>query len=167
LTSAEPVDLAVIGPSYDLAVEGIQLDPDQKDTIAFSADGTTLAYTPAGGETPTLDLGIVHEDADYDFQLEGATVEGGTINVTLDYAKGQLIVKSDDNKKPIAYNLAFSRIDDDTELNFSHDALELNAGDTAYVDFGKWTGTDLTVETDKGSTGTISGTTSITNDEKN
>ena len=167
LTSPEPVDLAVIGPSYDLAVEGIQLDPDQKDTISFSADGTTLSYTTSGGETPTLDLGIEHADSDYDFQLEGATVEGGTINLTLDYAKGQLIVKSDDNKKPIAYNLAFSRIDDDTELNFSHAALELNAGDTAYVDFGKWTGTDLTIETDKGSTGTISGSTSVTNNEKN
>ncbi len=166
LTTAEPVDLAVIGPSYDLAVEGIQLDPDQKDTIAFSADGKTLSYTTAGGETPTLDLGIQHQGADYDFQLEGATVEGGTITVALDYDKGQLSVKSNDAKKPVTYHLAFSRIDNDTEQNFSHDNLALDAGDTAYVDFGKWTGTDVNIETDKGSTGTVTSTASVSNEEK-
>src|SRR5260221_1170989 len=139
LTTAEPVDLAVIGPSYDLAVEGIQLDPDQKDTIAFSADGKMLSYTTAGGETPTLDLGIEHQGADYDFQLEGATVEGGTITVGLSYDKGQLSIKSSDARKPITYSLAFSRIDDDTEQNYLHHELALEASDKAYVGLRQWT----------------------------
>ena len=50
--------VTMIGPGYELSIEDIHLGPNQKDTIVFSPDGTSLSYTTASNESPAISLGF-------------------------------------------------------------------------------------------------------------
>ncbi len=158
------VDVSLIGPGYDLSAEEIMLDPGQKDELTFSPDGKTISYKTSQSESPTLVLGIEHKGADYEFDIKGADIEeNGVITAHLDYDKGLLTLKSENVKTTTTYSLDFYRIDDTSEQEFTHDGVDLNAGDTASLDFGKWEGNGkpLTLGIDKGSTGTITSTITL------
>ncbi len=147
LTSDEPVDLTMIGPGHDLSLQGIQLSAGQLDTVAFSADGTQLTYTPSSTEAPNIIVGIEHKGADYEFDLKGTDVDkGGSIVVTLDYDKGQLLVHPMDTKNPTKFDLTINKIDDSGEKTFTKQGISVDPGKRLYVDFTKATDTEMPTE---------------------
>ncbi len=165
----EVTNVSMVGPSYDLAVENIKLGAGKKDTMAFSPDGTKIAYTPSGDEAPDIILGIQHTGNDYEFTVKGADVQpGAAINVSLDYDKGRLgINTSGANEKTSTYAIEVNRISDTAEDTFTHDGLTLDPKDTAYIEFGAWDGTgDMNVSIDKNSDGSNDQTQAQPNQHK-
>ena len=162
-------DVAMIGPNYDLGLEGIKVLPGQNDAIQFDASGRSLSYKPSNPEAPNIFLGISTKNDDYEFELDGVEIDaGGTINTNLDTEKGRLAIKIADTKHEAIFNLLIGRIDDKTEQKFEGEDLTLASGDTLYLDYVKWTGNGakLTIELDKGSDGKIDETTTLEDKKK-
>ena len=167
LSAAGEADLILIGPGYDLAVEGIELAPGQKDMVVFSPgpDGGTVSYQTLGTASPDIVFGIETDAADYAFTIAGVDLPGGgTITATLDVAAGQLKVAAAGSQGIGTYEIAMDRYTDDAEETFWHDAIELAPGDTAYLDFGSWQGdgSSLPLGIDRESDGSIDDTVELT-----
>ncbi|MCX5963040.1 MAG: hypothetical protein NT070_07795 [Cyanobacteria bacterium] len=157
-------DVVMLGPGYDVGLEGIKVLAGQKDLIKFDASGRSLSYKPSNAEAPNIVFGLSTTNDDYEFELDGVEIDaGGTISANLDTAKGRLGIKIADSKQAAIFNLVISRIDDKTKQKFEGEDLALNSGDTMYLDYAKWTGNGakLTVELDKGSDGAIDETTTL------
>jgi hypothetical protein len=169
LQQQDLTDVILIGPGYDLGVFDIKLDPGQMDTLTLSPDGTKLSYKPSGGESPDIVLGLEHSGADYEFLVKGVEIDnGGTVNAALDFAQGRLSVSTSGETNPATFGIVLSRIDDQGEQTFSHDdGVTLAIGDTAFLDYGKWSGNggELTIDIDKGSDGTVDESVPLTDAE--
>jgi hypothetical protein len=147
LKAQEPVDIVMIGAGYDLSVEGIQLDLNQKDTITFSPDGTSISYKSSNAESPDLVLGISHTGADYEFDVKGVEVEAGdTINAKLDYDKGQLLINNTNTKTPSVFDVSVTKIEDTGSTTVSKTGISVDPGKGIFIDFGKMSGTDIPTE---------------------
>ena len=168
LPAPDTASVALIGPGYDLAADNIKLQPGESDTMAFSPDGKQLTYTPSAAESPDFTVGLTHIGADYNFEIKGFEVDkGASVNINLEYDKGLLALSSTGNTNPSVYTLYVDRIDNTSESTFDHDGIELNPGDTANIDFGKWDGkTDLKIGIDSKSDGTIDQTIDESNQAK-
>lgn len=156
--------VTMIGPGYDLAVDDIALDPGQKDSIVFPADGKTVMYKTDYNESPTILLGIEGKTADYEFEAKGVDIEsGGTMTLGIDTDKGRLSIATTGNKEVGAYSLIMNRIDDAGEQAFGHDNIELDPNSTAYLDYTDWKGdgSELSLTVDTGNDGTIDDTIAL------
>jgi len=168
LKKSDTADVVMIGPGYDVGIEGIALAPGQKDTVTFAPDGTTLSYKTAGSESPDITVGIETKGADWAFTVKGFKMDGGgTINVALNNAKGQLSVNVAGTKGPGTYGLYADRIEGKGAQSFGHDNITLAPGDTAYLNFGQWQGgkSAMALDLDKGSDGTIDETVQLSDDK--
>ncbi len=168
LKAAQVSTVTMTGPGYDLAVDSINLEPGEKDTLVFSADGTQLTYTPSSSESPTLILGLTHTGSDYNFEITGADIDkGGSVHLALDYDKGTLALNTTGNTSTPTFGLIVDRIDDTTEASFVHDGLTLDPAATAYIEFGKWDGKgDLSIGIDDKSDGSVDETQTEGNQKK-
>ena len=82
LTGADTETVGIIGPSYDLSVKDIPMNPGDKDTLVVEPDATKLSYTSSRPESPTLELGVSDNQADYSFDIGGVSDQpGSTINL--------------------------------------------------------------------------------------
>lgn len=150
--------VTMIGPGYDLSVEDIILEPNTVDTINFSADGKMLVYKTQYSDSPDIALGTNGKDADFAFDLKGLDLgNGGSVSARLDTDKGKLALDARSNTEAAIYSLTMHRIDNNGEQIFGHDKVELQPGDTAYLDYAQWKGdgTPLLLEVDHNSDGTI------------
>jgi hypothetical protein len=141
LTKADETNVDLIGPGYDLAVDGIMLDPGQKDTLTLAPDGKTLSYTTNKSESPELDLGVdaVGDSPDYAFAVKGVKVEGGgTVSAALDLTGGRFQLSTANATAGGTYGIAMGRFDTTSEQVFGHDSIALAPGDTATLVFGDW-----------------------------
>ncbi len=167
LTKADSTNVIMVGPGYDIGIESINLQPKQKDTLAFSGDGSKLSYKTSDSESPDIIVGIETVKADYAFFVKGVDVEGGsTLNIALDQAKGQLSVNTSGAKNVGYYALEVAKIDDSGEQIFYHDDIELDPNDTMYVEYLKWTGNKakLQLGIDRGTTGKTTETLELSDD---
>ena len=161
--------VTMIGPGYHLSIEDIQLNPHQKDTIAFSPDGKSLAYTPGTSETPTIRLGFETVGSDYDFRIKGVNIEANsTLNIQLDQAGKTLSIHTAGNKQIGTYAFVMGRLDDDHALYFDHEAIKLLPNETATLDYGHWVGNKTTMPLliDRDSNGTVDETVQLIDEEK-
>jgi hypothetical protein len=170
LTATDSADLVVIGAGYDIGVEGIRVKPKQKDTLTVSADGSKLSYKTDSSESPNITVGIQDNKTkvDYYFLAKGMDVEGGgTINVALNTAKGQLALSSVGSKKPGVYGLLIERTDAKGQQVFWHDNIQLSPGDVGYLDYAAWTGNKGAIQLgiDRKGDGSIDEKISLTDDE--
>ena len=164
LAAAAKADVSIVGHGYVLTVEDINVDPGQKDTITLSKDGTQIAYETKSAESPLLYLGTEEPGtgADYGF---GVAAVGGAGGV-------KMSLKIDDQTKKLAiqltgataYGIAVQRIDGTTDQFFLHEGNALGPNDTAYLDYGAWSGNGGTMplEIDLNSDGTIDDTIVLT-----
>ena len=160
-------EVVMIGPGYDVGLQGLKLAPGQKDTLTFSPDGSQMSYKTTSSESPDIIVGFEDKAADYAFLVKGVDLAGGgVINIGLKLDKGQLSINTTGSQKPGAYGLTMDRITSTSDQTFTHDDdIVLAPGDTAYLDFGKWNGdkaTPLALEIDHGSKGTIDETVQLT-----
>jgi hypothetical protein len=134
-------DVVVIGPGYDLGVEGIILDPGQKDELAIESKDNFISYLTDSPESPNFILGTERKGVYYEFELQGTDIEGGgAVSLMIDPKTGDLQVNADDLLKDGKFYLAMTRIDDKTEETFENDEITLKSGAVLYVDFSEWKG---------------------------
>lgn len=158
LKEADPTDVVMIGPGYDLGVFDINLEPGQKDTLTVAPNGDHLSYKTDSSESPSIVFGVQLAGADYEFEIKGVDVAGGgTINVSLDTKEGYLTVDTDGTKQAGEYALYMTRIDDNGEETYDHEGIALEPTDLMYIYYGKWTGNggELEAGIDRGSDGTV------------
>jgi hypothetical protein len=139
LTGSDEENVGIIGSSYELAVDGIHLDPGDVDTMVVAPYATELSFTSNHPETPELELGVSDESADYLFTLKGASDQAGsTIKVGLPQEGGVLDIDAGSSTGTSTFALTMDREGDDGTLHFSHAGLALDAGDRAQLQFGAW-----------------------------
>lgn len=160
--------VTMIGDGFEIAVEDIYLDPGEVDTLVFSPDGTSLAYTSSASESPDLTLGFVAPDADFEFTVAGVETDpGATMHLKVDKVKGTLTLSSSGNTQTAYYDLYVVRYDDDSEQEFYHDEIELEPKDLAILEYGTWKGDadtlDLMIDWD--GDGTIDEELELTDDQ--
>jgi hypothetical protein len=162
-------DAVMIGPGYYIGVEGIYLDPGQKDTLKLAGDGRSVAYKTDYSESPTIVVGIERPAADFELELKGKDIKPGSETiVAFDPDKGTLTLRSSSDEDGSFY-VSITRIDDKGEETFESgdEDVVLKPGDVVSFDFGKWDGQghSLEVQFDDGGDGTIDQTVNM-NDQK-
>lgn len=165
----EPIDVAMIGYSYDVGLSNIKISPNQKDVIQFDKTGHSLIYKPSNPESPDVFFGISTTKDDYEFELNGIEIDaGGTITANLDKTKGRLSLKITDTQSKATFDLEITRIGDAKEQTFEGTNVALASGDTLYFNYAKWSGNGgkLTVEIDQGSNGSLEQVTTIEDQQK-
>jgi len=140
LKETDPTSVGIIGPSFELSVDDIQLAPGEKDTLIAAPDATKLSYTTTRAESPKIELGVSDESADYVFDLSGKTVQAGsTVNLSLPAESSDLTIDTAGAPGSSTFNLSMTREDDQAKLEFTHDGIALTGSDSAVLQFGKWT----------------------------
>jgi hypothetical protein len=141
LKEASSTDVVVIGPGYDLGVESINLEPGQMDELTVESKDNFISYRTDSSESPTFIIGLEREGADFEFEIQGADIEGGgRINMLIDPKSGDLLINADEIKKDGSFYLSMTRIDDTSEETFTNDEIILKSGTVLYVDFAEWKG---------------------------
>ncbi len=141
LKQADQESVGVIGPTFDLEVDNINLQPKEKDTLDIGADATHWTYSASSVQSPDISLGVSDDSADYTFDVKGDSVPaGGTTTIDLPGEGGSLTLGTA-NSAHGNYTLAMERDDDSSGQvsNFSHSGISLAGGDTAELQFGGWT----------------------------
>ena len=152
----DPTDLAMIGPGYYIGVEGIYMDPGEKDTMIIAGDGKSLTYHTDYTETPDIILGVENPTADFELDVYGKDIASGSdTTVGFDREKGTVTV-STSATEPSSFSVAISRIDDKSTQTFNSESIQLGAKDKLTINYGAWAGNGkaMTAEIDRGGTGT-------------
>ena len=101
-------------------------------------DGTQLSYTSSRSESPTVTLGVSDSQADYSFQVAGISDQpGSTLNLGLPPEGGDLNLQ-EVGTTTASVNLQMTRSSDQGVQVFNHNALPLQDGDRAQMQFGNW-----------------------------
>ncbi len=167
LSAPAQASVSMVAPGYAFSVEGVSLDPGQRDTIEFSGDARRVSYTTRGQETPVIELGVSLEGDDYVFQvLAGAETGGVTVTLVNDVVNGELIVDVDAPDGNASYGVMVYRLADDEEV-FSHLANTLGTNETVFLNYRAWAGQGqpMLFEVDTNGDGTPDQSQMVTDDQ--
>jgi hypothetical protein len=82
--------LSLIGPDHDLAIDGIQMRPGERETLVLNAGAEpAMTYTAAGNQTqsPSFDVGLETAPGDYSITATALNLHpGSTITISDDPA---------------------------------------------------------------------------------
>jgi hypothetical protein len=142
LTAPDTESIGIIGPSWDVAVNDIPMDPGDKDTLTVDPNATTLTYHTTRTQSPTIQAGVSDTRAQYAFVIAGVSSQpGSTINLHIPAEGGSLIISKTGSTGTSSINLQMTRSTEQGVQVFSHHAILLAGGDTAELQFGNWTNT--------------------------
>jgi hypothetical protein len=143
LQEADHTGVGVIGDSFDLFVDNINLAPGEKSTITFDTEATNVTFSSTNAQAPAVNLGVADAVADFAFTVSGASIPASTtLTLNLPVNGGQLTFSS---PRGASYNLALQREDDKGALDFKHTGVALQDGDSASFQFGSWTSKDQSI----------------------
>lgn len=164
LTQTGTAALTQFGPGYAVQVADVALEPDSQDHLAFSPDGTELAYRSGNDEEASLLLALDGVAESYQWQVQGADVEGGqVVTLTVDTDNGRLILNNTQAGGG-EYGLVVQRVDPESGQCFVHAGVVISATDTHYLDYGAWDGFgSMTLYVDHGSDGMMDKTLVLDN----
>jgi hypothetical protein len=151
--------VTMIGPGYDLVVEGLLLDPGEHDYIDVATVGKEdyrLTYRTNYTDSPDLIIGKDTEPASYEFMARGDKVEPeGNFSVELDMNRGMFIINPRGNSEADQFELLMHRIDDYGEQFFGAKNISLNSTDMVFLNFLDWEedGQKMYLTIDHGNTG--------------
>ncbi len=139
LAEADSSSFGIIGSSFDVSANDIQLEPGQQDTLVVGPSATTLSYASNRGTTPSLSIGVADQTADYTFDLatQGLSV-GGTLNLGVPLDGSGLQMGTTGSSTDAHINLDLSRSDDQGQLDFSHTDIRLSPADTNQLQYSGW-----------------------------
>jgi hypothetical protein len=134
--------VAITGPSYDVSINKIPMRPGDKESLVIEPDATQLSYTSSRPETPTINLGVSDNRADYSFQVAGISDQPGTtLNLGLPPEGGNLNLQNVGAISTASVSFKMTRLSKQGVQVFSHHAIPLVGADTAQLQFGTWTNT--------------------------
>ncbi|MFO0559136.1 MAG: hypothetical protein U0269_14065 [Polyangiales bacterium] len=167
LAGAEPSDVLVTGPGYSLGVEGVSLDPMQRDTIVVQPGAPDILYRTTGSETPTIVLAFQQAGADYTIELRSTAMTAGQVlHIQLDLAMQRARVSFDGSTSAPAFTLYMDRVSESGTVNFAHAGVSATSSSVLYVNFGSWGGNSmpLSLGVDTNGDGTIDRTDTLTDE---
>lgn len=167
LTGMEPSEVLITGAGFTLGVEGLQLDPGQKDHIVLQPGLPDITYRASGTETPTLVLAFQQEGADYTIELRSSGVASGqNLRMVLELPGDTLRVSFDGSASASSFELYVQRQSETGTIEFKHSGVTGDAAAVLRVNFGAWVGdgSPLPVDIDDQGDGTFD-STSMLSDE--
>jgi hypothetical protein len=166
MTATTQAAVRLTAPGYTFAVEGVELDPGQVDTIAFSAGSDSVSYTTSGAETPVVELGMTLDGNDYQFEVSsGAEATGVTVELRADVPGKRLGVKINSMDGMASYGVRVHVISAG-DVVFAHMGNTISATAIVWLEYGTWAGdgTPMTVSIDDDGDGTIDQTVMVSDD---
>lgn len=167
LAGAEPSDVLVTGPGFSLGVEGVSLDPMQRDTIVVQPGAPDILYRTTGSETPTIVLAFQQAGADYTIELRSTAMTAGQVlRIQLDLAMQRARVSFDGSTSAPAFTLYMDRVSETGTVNFTHAGVSATSSSVLYVNFGSWGGNSmpLSLGVDTNGDGTIDRTDTLSDE---
>jgi hypothetical protein len=167
LAGAEPSDVLVTGPGYSLGVEGVSLDPMQRDTIIVQPGAPDVLYRTTGSETPTIVLAFQQAGADYTIELRSTAMTAGQVlRIQLDLAMQRARVSFDGSTSAPTFTLYIDRVSETGTVNFTHAGVSATGSSVLWVNFGSWGGNSmpLSLGVDTNGDGTIDRTDPLTDE---
>jgi hypothetical protein len=158
LSAMSPSELLVTGPGYALGIEGINLDPMQRDTITLQPGAPDITYRASGVETPTLLLAFERPGADYLIELRSTAMTAGqSLRLSVDFSMQQARISFAGSTSAPAFTLYMDRVTEANVVNFTHAGVTATASSVLYVNYGTWAGNGmpLSVGVDLDGDGTI------------
>jgi hypothetical protein len=133
-------DVGIVAPGYELEVDNINLNPGEKDTLAVSADGSSVSYTASSPQAPDLFYGVSDATDDYIFGVGGDNVPAdGTIEFDLPVGGSTFTVSTaGTGDSTVELTMLLEDEDASGSHTFGHGGIPLDDGDTAALDFGGW-----------------------------
>ena len=139
-TVPDTESIGIIGPSWDISINDIAMRLGDKDTLTVDPDASKLTYRTAGAESPTIQAAVSDTQAHYAFVISGESSEpGSTINLSIPPERGTLITTKVGSAGLSSVNLQMTRSTPQGVQEFVHDAIPLDDGETAELQFGDWT----------------------------
>jgi hypothetical protein len=140
LTAPDTESIGIIGPSWDIAINDIPMQPGDKDTLFVDPNTTRLTYQSTRAQSPTIQAAVSDTRAHYAFTVAGESSQpGSTINLSVPPEGGSLIVSNTGSTGASSVNLQMIRSTEQGVQQFNHGAIPLAGGDTADLQFGNWT----------------------------
>lgn len=148
LQSESNTKLTMIGPGFAVGVEGITLDPGQKDTVIFDPAEQAVSYETDKTESPSFVVAVDQVNgASYYFKVQGTEMEGGgTITAMLDTKAQDLLINTEKLKNQGDFNLVMTRITGTEEEDLTAEHIKLPAGAIIYTEYGDWQGAGDSVQ---------------------
>lgn len=164
ITETKVINLSQIGPGFAVSIEGISLEPMDKDIIGFASNGKQIFYSPEGSQSSNLTIALDKLDKSERFHISNADIGAGQlITMTLNGDSGMLAFNNRLTDGGL-YDLSLSRLSSNGEQLFTHNAVEISPTDTHYFDYENWDGSNsMLLYIDEGSNGTIDETIEVTN----
>jgi hypothetical protein len=152
----DPPSVTQFGPGYAVSVEDINLAPGNQGQVNIAADGTQLVYTSENADTPDFILALEGDNESLQAQIsEFALDDGSVVTAAIDTDQGNLVLNNAQNNDG-TYDLEINSANATGVYTFTHPAIPVSAGDTHYLDYGAWDGSDtMTLNIDEGSDGSI------------
>jgi len=168
-SAAAPVKVSLFGNDMAISVDGGMLQPNQRDGVRLAPDARSVVYKAAAAKTVSVTLGIagqapataggVHTatsaEAGFTITLHNAQIDAGQdLQISVDQATGKLRYQS--GPAGGSYDLTVERTAPSGTAQFAHQRVQVQSGDTQYLNYGQWNGSgtiELTI--DQGSDGTI------------
>jgi hypothetical protein len=143
LTAPDTGSIGIIGPSWDIALNSIPIDPGDKDTLMVDANATRLTYRTERAQSPTIAVAVSDTNAQYAFVIAGVSSQpGSTITLGIPAEGGSLVISDDGSTGASSVDLQMTRSTEQGVQHFVHRAVPLAGGDTAELQFGNWTNPD-------------------------
>ena len=141
LSADETSDVTLIGPGYTLAVEDIDLAPNEKDALDVAGDWSSVSYATDTKETPTLRIGISTKGPDYEIAVKASGEKAGQkLTLGVDLAKGTFVLMVHGGDGSTDYSVELQRIDDKGKVVFSHKGLAAGDDQAVAFDYASWKG---------------------------
>ena len=158
--SAIPASLVMIGKGFYIGIDGLSMEAEQLDTLAFDGEGDFLTYTTDAEETPEIIVGIEKPQADFELALQAVKVSPGTdIHVLFDQKEDTFAFMTTSDAAAEFY-ISITRIGEDGEeetFDTGETTLTIDPDRLMYFYFGKWSGqgSDLEIGYDENGNGEI------------
>jgi hypothetical protein len=167
LTAASPTELLFQGQGWTLGLDGVSIDPMQRDTLVIQPGQPDLLYRAAGAETPTLSLAFQAEGDDYLIELRARSMNAGqNLRLAVDFAMNRARISFDGSTTAPMFELYVDRVSASGDVVFEHDGVTAMPNSVMYVNFGSWGGNNMpmSIGYDDNGDGTIDRTAPLSDD---
>jgi len=164
LPHPETVEITQFGPGYAVSAENVMLTTTSKDQLTVAMNGTQLTYRASDTKSATLVLALDNADNSYQFQIEGVDIgTGQEVKARVDTGQNRLVFINSAGSSG-TYDLQIERVGTLGVQTFFHRNLTVSSGDTQYIDYSNWSGSNqLLLQIDHNTNGTIDQTLMLDN----
>ncbi|MFO0604501.1 MAG: hypothetical protein U0324_15070 [Polyangiales bacterium] len=167
LSAASPSEVLFQGTGWTLGLEGVSIDPGQRDTLVIQPGAPDLLYRASGVETPTLTLAFQSAGDDYLIEVRsGAMTAGQNLRLSVDFAMNRARVSFDGSTSAPTFELYVERVTASGTIVFDHRGVTATPTSAMFVNFGAWGGDTMpmSVGYDDNGDGTADRTATLTDE---